>query len=152
MSPRIPRRISLFLIACLSAADAGVVITGTAGADSRNHFKGGHFAYSGTLYAKIDDMTLVGIQSGQGALSGSEAIPLLATALVRLPVGRVVLPVATGDIGYAFADAHPGLLWRGGGGLDIRNGRHSSILALGAYEHQASLAGWSARLGILLEF
>ncbi len=156
MSPvRFPRRFLLLLILIVllpAAGRAGMVLTGTLGADSRDHFKGAHFGYSATLYAKIDDMTLVGVQSGQGALSGSEGIPVLASALVRLPIGRIALPVAIGDVGYVFADIHPGLLWRGGGGFDIRNGRHSSILALGAYERQGSLAGWNARLGILLEF
>lgn len=158
MSPvRTPRRffllvIGLALFALPFAAQAGAVLTATVGADSRDHFKGGHFAYSATLYAKIDDMTLLGVQSGMGALSGSDAIPILATALIRLPLGRVVLPVATGDVGYVLDDAHPGLLWRGGGGFDIRNGRHSSFLLLGAYEGQGSLSGWSARGGLLLEF
>jgi hypothetical protein len=155
--PRTPRRPFplLVVLACLAmpfAALAGAVLTGTVGAESRDHFKGGHFAYSATLYAKIDDMTLLGVQSGMGALSGSDAIPILASALIRLPLGRVVLPVATGDVGYVLDDAHPGLLWRGGGGFDIRNGRHSSFLLLGAYEGQDSLSGWCARAGLLLEF
>ncbi|MEO7425110.1 MAG: hypothetical protein ABI036_07975 [Fibrobacteria bacterium] len=154
---RTPRRFSLFILALAWLAlplsiQAGAVLTGTVGADSRDHFKGGHFAYSATLYAKIDDMTLLGVQSGMGALSGSDAIPILATAMIRLPLGRVVLPVATGDVGYVIDDVHGGLLWRGGGGFDIRNGRHSSFLILGAYEGQDSMAGWSARAGLLLEF
>lgn len=134
------------------AAQADVVLTGTFGANSRDHFKGAHFAYSAALYAKFDDMTLLGIQSGQGTVSGSDAIPLLGSAMIRLPIGRVVLPVAIGDMGYAFDEDHPGFLWRAGGGFDIRNGRHSSILALGAYETQGSRAGWMGRLGLLLEF
>jgi len=131
---------------------AGAVLTGTLGADSRDHFKGARFAYSAALYGKLDDMTLVGVQSGQGTVAGSEAIPVLGSAIIRLPIGRIVLPVALGDIGYAFDPDHSGLMWRGGGGFDMRNGRHSSILALGAYERQASRAGWMGRLGILLEF
>jgi len=97
-------------------------------------------------------MTLVGIQSGQGTVSSSQAIPILASAIIRLPIGRIVLPIATGDVGYALDDHHAGLIWRGGGGFDIRNGRHSSLLLQGAYERQGSLAGWSARGGLLLEF
>jgi hypothetical protein len=127
-------------------------MTGTFGADSRDHYKGAGFAYSAAFYAKFDDMTLLGIQSGQGTVSSSEAIPLLGSAMIRLPIGRVILPVAIGDLGYAFDDDHPGLLWRAGGGFDIRNGRHSSILLLGAHESQASHYGWIARLGLLLEF
>jgi hypothetical protein len=127
-------------------------MTGTFGADSREHYKGAQFAYSAAFYAKFDDMTLLGIQSGQGTVSSAEAIPLLGSAMIRLPIGRIVLPVAIGDIGYALDDDHPGFLWRAGGGFDIRNGRHSSILLLGAHESQASRYGWIARLGLLLEF
>ena len=134
------------------AAHAGAVLTGTFGADSRDHYKGAHFAYSASLYAKFDDMTLLGVQSGQGTVTSSDAIPLVGSAMIRLPIGRIVLPVAIGDIGYAFDDNSPGLLWRAGGGFDIRNGRHSSILLLGAHESQASHYGWIARLGLLLEF
>ena len=122
------------------------------GANSRDHFQGAQFAYSAAGYLKIDDMTLVGVQSGQGSVVGGDAIPVLASAIVRLPVGRVVLPIATGDVGYVLADEHAGLLWRAGGGFDIRNGRHSSFLLQGAYERQSSRAGWLGRLGLLLEF
>ncbi|HKP96336.1 MAG TPA: hypothetical protein VJ385_11330 [Fibrobacteria bacterium] len=134
------------------ASRAGLVLTGTLGANSGDSFRGAHFAYSAAAYAKFDDMTLLGVQSGQGTVAGSEAIPVLGSAIIRLPIGRIVLPVATGEAGYAFDDDHSGFLWRGGGGFDIRNGRHSSILALGAYESQGSRAGWLGRLGILLEF
>jgi hypothetical protein len=131
---------------------AGLVLTGSMGANSREHFRGAMFAYSAAGYLKIDDMTLVGVQSGQGSVAGADAIPLLGSAMVRLPMGRVVLPIATGDVGYVFADTHAGLLWRAGGGFDIRNGRHSSFLLQGAYESQSSRAGWLGRLGLLLEF
>ena len=133
-------------------AHSGAVLTGTLGGNSGDHFKGAHFAYSAALYAKFDDMTLLGVQSGMGTVAATDAIPLLASAMIRLPIGRIVLPVATGDVGYAFADSGSGLIWRAGGGFDIRNGRHSSILALGAYESQGSRAGWLGRLGLLLEF
>jgi hypothetical protein len=146
------RRLILLCSLLPAAAQAGAVMTGTFGADSRDRYKGAGFAYSAAFYAKFDDMTLLGIQSGQGTVSSSEAIPLLGSAMIRLPIGRIILPIAIGDLGYAFDDDHPGLLWRAGGGFDIRNGRHSSILLLGAHESQASHYGWIARLGLLLEF
>jgi hypothetical protein len=149
---RTPRFLYLLIALLPLTARAGIVVTGTAGANSRDHFKGAHFAYSGALYAKFDDMTLLGVQSGMGTQAGPDAIPVLASAYIRLPIGRIVMPVATGDIGYAFDEDHPGLLWRGGGGFDIRNGRHSSLLLMGAYEGQGSRAGWLGRAGILLEF
>ncbi len=132
-------------------ATAGIVLTGTAGADSHDHFRGAAFAYNAALYAKFDDMTLLGVQAGQGTVASTSDIPITGTALIRLPIGRVVLPVAIGDVGYVLGDKS-GLIWKGGGGFDIRNGRRSSFLALGAYERKGSLAGWSARLGLLLEF
>lgn len=142
----------LFLSLAPVATHAGAVLTGTAGANSRDHFKGVAFAYSAALYMKFDDMTLLGVQSGQGSVVGTSSIPLLGSAIIRLPIGRVVLPVAIGDIGYVFADDNAGLLWRGGGGFDIRNGRHSSLLLLGAYEGSRGRSGWMGRAGILLEF
>jgi hypothetical protein len=134
------------------AAHAGMVLTGTLGANSREHFRGGHFAYSLAAYAKFDEQTLLGIQSGQGSVTGLGAIPITGSALVRLPLGRIVMPVASGDIGYAIHGDRSGFLWRAGGGFDIRNGRHSSLLALGAYEQVGSRSGWLARVGLLLEF
>jgi hypothetical protein len=146
--------VSLFTLALLlpSASQAALVLTGSMGANSRDHFQGAVFAYSAAGYLKFDDMTLIGVQSGQGSVAGGDAVPLLGSAIVRLPIGRVVLPIATGDVGYVFADSGSGLLWRAGGGLDIRNGRHSSFLAQGAYERCGSRAGWLGRLGLLLEF
>ena len=154
MAPARTLRRLFFLFATLlpAAAQAGAVMTGTFGADSRDHYKGARFAYSAALYAKFDDMTLLGVQSGQGTVSSSQAIPVLGSALIRLPIGRLILPVALGDIGYAIDDKSSGLLWRAGGGFDIRNGRHSSILLLGANETQGSHSGWIARAGLLLEF
>lgn len=135
-----------------SSGWAGAVITGTLGADSQNHFKGSHFGFSAAFYSKPDDMTLIGVRSGKGTVASDQAIPVFASAMVRLPLGRVVLPVATADVGYAIDDNYPGLLWCGGGGFDIRNGRHSSFLLLAAYQGQGSISGWTARGGILLEF
>ncbi len=149
-----PALIGLLAMALLlpCPSPAGLVLTGTMGANSRDHFKGAAFAYSAAGFLKFDDMTLIGVQSGQGSVAGGDAVPLLGSAIVRLPIGRVVLPIATGDVGYAFADSGSGLLWRAGGGLDIRNGRHSSFLAQGAYERCGSRAGWLGRFGLLLEF
>ena len=142
----------LFLLLIPPASTAAAVLTGTLGANSRDPFRGGHFGYSVGLYGKFDGQTLVGIQSGQGTVTGSGSIPILAHALVRLPLGRVVMPVATGGLGYALDADYPGFLWQAGGGLDVRNGRRSSLLALGAYEGQGPRSGWVGRVGILLEW
>ena len=122
------------------------------GANSRDDFKGARFAYSGGLYLKFDEMVLLGVQSGIGSVAGASSVPLLGSAVMRLPVGRIVMPFAAGDVGYVLDDRNGGLLWRAGGGFDIKNGRHSSLLLLGAYETQGSHSGSIARAGLLLEF
>ncbi len=149
----VPARIlTIFICLIPFAAHGGLVITGSLGADSHDHFKGAQFAYNGAIYAKFDDQTLLGIQSGQGTVAGSGVIPILGSAIVRLPIGRIVLPVVAGDVGYALDKHKSGFIWKGGGGFDIRNGRYSSIILLGTYERQGSLTGWSGRAGVLLEF
>jgi hypothetical protein len=140
----------LLLLACCPAASAQAVITGTLGAVSRDHFQGARFAYSAGLFLKFDEQVLIGVQGGQGTVAGAKAVPLTSSAMVRLPIGRIVLPVAVGDVGYALVE-DPGFFWRGGGGFDMRNGRRSSFLLLGGYERQESSGGWFARLGLLLE-
>jgi hypothetical protein len=149
-----PRYFSFLFVLVLTPllASGGVVMTGTFGANSRDHFIGAKLAYNAAFYAKLDDQTLLGLQSGQGTVSSSRAIPIYASAIIRLPLGRIVLPIATGDLGYALDSQHAGFIWRAGGGFDIRNGRHSSLLLLGAYEKQGSAVGWAGRLGVLLEF
>jgi hypothetical protein len=152
------RRLSI-LAACLllvplasPPSHAGAALTATLGANSRDAFKGARFAYSGGLYLKFDEMVLLGVQSGIGSVAGASSVPLLGSALMRLPVGRIVMPFAAGDVGYVLDDRNGGLLWRAGGGFDIKNGRHSSLLLQGGYEAASDLAAWYARAGLLLEF
>ena len=142
---------SVFLAAfSATSAQAFPVLIGSLGAVSRDHFQGGRFAWSAGLLFKFDEQILLGAQSGQGTVGAPGSIPALGSLMVRLPLGRIVLPVAVGDVGYAFSD-NPGFLWRGGGGFDIRNGRRSSFLVLGGYEGHASRSGWFGRFGLLLE-
>ena len=154
LKPALTSYFTFLFVICFAAlsSQGGVVITGTLGEDTQNQFKNGHFGYSAALYSKFDDMTLVGVRSGQSTVASSTAIPVFASAIERLPIGRIVLPVVAVDLGYAFDDNNSGLIWSGGGGLDIRNGRHSSFLVLAQYQGQSSTTGWSLRGGILLEF
>lgn len=142
----------LALLLAYAPAHAGTALTATLGATSRDAFKGARFAYSGGLYLKFDEMVLLGVQSGIGSVAGASSIPILGSALMRLPVGRIVMPFASGDAGYVVDDRNDGLLWRVGGGFDIKNGRHSSLLLQGGYEGTSDLAAWYARAGFLLEF
>ena len=57
----------------------------------------------------------------------------LQGGIANLPIGRQVLPVATGDIGYMIGKRHQ-MFWRAGGGIDIKNGDLSSILVMGGYQ------------------
>lgn len=140
------------LAASVPAQAGGAALTASLGAGSRDHFQGVMFAYSGSLYLKFDEMVLLGVQSGIGSVAGPSSVPLLGSAIMRLPLGRIVLPFASGDVGYVLDDDDDGLLWRAGGGFDIKNGRHSSILLLGGYEATAELSAWYGRAGLLLEF
>ena len=119
-----------FLLLFLSHLNtfAGIAISGTLGSQSYPDFNGMGFGYSITAYTKLDDQVLLGFQSGQGIAGEASAIPLLGAAYVRLPIGRVVMPVATAEVGWVLADSTSGFLWRAGGLLDIRNGKKSSLL------------------------
>lgn len=154
--PKAQRRLRLSAVTCLlllagfAPVFSQAVVVGSLGAASGDHFKGGRFSYAAGLFLKFDEMVLLGAQAGQGSVGGEKSVPITSSAMVRLPVGRIVLPIATGDLGYAVAE-NPGLFWRGGGGFDIRNGRRSSFLLLGGYERQGGAQGWYARGGLLLE-
>ena len=87
----------------------------------------------GHIWFPIDQMVFFGIGSGYNELDNVGYIPVMASAWIRLPIGGQTLPVATGDIGYAFGDDHQ-MIWRAGGGFDIKNGDYSSILLMGGYQ------------------
>ena len=134
------------------AAFSGLAVTGTLGLQTPPIFKEMNFGYNLSLYDKFDDQVLLGVQSGQGIVGSPSSVPLFAAAYVRLPLGSVIVPVATGNLGYAFASS-AGLIWRAGGAFDIRNGRHSSLLLGTEYEgHQNDKGGLVFRGGLLLEY
>jgi len=87
----------------------------------------GHFWYP------IDQMLFFGIGTGYQEIDNVSMIPVSGSVWVRLPIGRVVLPVVTGDWGYLCGKNHQ-MFWRAGGGLDIKNGDFSSILVMGGYQ------------------
>ncbi len=150
-----PRAVVILLLAASGILAAGGAVTGSLGTQSTDGFGNIAFAYSVGVYGKFDEQTLLGLESGQGTGAGSSTIPLTASALVRLPLGRVMLPIVKGEFGYALADTLSGFVWRFGGGLDIKNGRRSSLLVMGGYEKSYALTGpggWYTRFGILLEW
>jgi len=142
----------LFSLCAASVSSAGVAATGTLGVQALSGFNKMNFGYNVAVYDKLDDQVLVGVESGQGVAQDASAIPVLLSAYVRLPIGRAIVPVATGGLGFALFSPVSGLMWRGGGGLDIRNGRHSSILLESQYEGYADYSGGIViRAGLLLE-
>ena len=107
------------------------------------------FAYSVYLYYKYDEQVLLGINTGQQ----QSGIPILGSLYMRLPFGSVFMPVFIGDIGYFLHEDDDGLMWKAGGGVDWKNGEHSSILLFGGYEKVPGGPGnIYSRLGLLLEF
>lgn len=106
----------------------------------------------GHWWFPIDQMVFVGIGSGYQEIDNVSLVPVSASAWIRLPIGGQTLPVATGDIGYLIGSGHQ-MFWRVGGGADIKNGDHSSIMLMGGYqflEHEGKGFIY-AQAGILIE-
>ena len=87
----------------------------------------------GHYWFPIDQMLFVGIGTGYQEIDNISLIPVAGSLWVRLPFGRTVLPVATGDWGYLIGSDHQ-MFWRAGGGVDIKNGDYSSIMLMGGYQ------------------
>ena len=87
----------------------------------------------GHVWYPIDQRVFFGIGGGYNELDNVGYIPVMASAWIRLPIGGQTLPVVTGDIGYAFGDDSQ-MIWRAGGGFDIKNGDYSSILLMGGFQ------------------
>lgn len=87
----------------------------------------------GHYWFPIDQMLFVGIGTGYQEIDNVSLIPVAGSLWVRLPFGRTVLPVATGDWGYLIGSDHQ-MFWRAGGGVDIKNGDYSSIMLMGGYQ------------------
>ena len=64
----------------------------------------GHFnmSFYGHLWYPIDQMVFAGVGIGYQELDNVGYMPLSGSLWVRLPIGRTILPVATGDFGYMF--------------------------------------------------
>jgi hypothetical protein len=141
---------SFLLTASIASALPPLAVTGTLGLQTRPDFEGSGFGYNVSVYSRFDEQVLLGVQSGQGVAGHPTLVPILAAGYMRLPFGRVFVPAATGGIGMAVGDGG-GFLWRGGGLLDIRNGRRSSLLLGCEYEGFDGRGGLVVRGGALLE-
>ena len=138
--------------ASMALALPPLAITGTLGLQSHPDFVGSGFGYNLAVYSRFDEQVLIGVQSGQGVSGHPASVPVLAAGFMRLPFGRIFVPAATGGIGWALGSGSDnGFLWRGGGLLDIRNGRRSSLLLGCEYEGFDGRGGLVVRGGALLE-
>lgn len=88
-----------------------------------------NFNVSGHWWYPVDQMVFFGAGFGYERLGAVSLFPLVGSAYVYLPFGSLVMPVGTFDLGFAFGDDAQ-MIWRAGGGLDIKLGRKSSLLAL----------------------
>ncbi|MBK8800673.1 MAG: hypothetical protein IPN71_01175 [Fibrobacteres bacterium] len=100
--------------------------------------------------AQLDQMVAAGVGFGYEAVPGRPAGLIDARMQVRLPVGRQALPYLDVESGIAIRpvleDSY--LMWKMGGGFDLKLGDHSSLLAgVGL----AAVGRMYGRLGLLLE-
>lgn len=105
-------------------------------------------------YLPIDQMVYWGMAAGYRALGDRVQVPLLAGFYARLPMGRILLPVIQGEMGYQWG-AQQSFLWNTALLGDLRLGDRSSLLfgvhLQGNALSQADLRA-GVRSGLLLEF
>ncbi|HSQ41881.1 MAG TPA: hypothetical protein VLM37_06355 [Fibrobacteraceae bacterium] len=145
--------VSLLLFSTSMGLARTIALDVSVGAISpKQDFPEPHLDFTGHLWYPFDQMVFLGLGSGIQNMGDDRHIPLLGSISVRFPIGRQILPVATGDFGYDFGD-DPQRVWRGGFGLDIKNGDRSSLLFLVGCENFAQLGfHWYVRGGLLLEW
>lgn len=141
------------LLSCLLAAGAwckpllveGFVQSGTSVGDWNPRL-----SWSVHGLAQLDQMVAAGVGFGYEAVPGRPAGSAGARMQVRLPIGRQALPYLDVESGVGIRpvleDSY--LLWKLGGGVDLKLGDHSSLLAGAGL---AAVGRMYGRLGLLLE-
>lgn len=132
--------------ACAITADIGVgSVNATEEMTDFNIDVVGHWWYP------VDQMVFLGVGFGYERLGDISLVPLTGSAYVYLPFGSVVMPVGTFELGYAFGEDAQ-MVWRAGGGLDLKLGKKSSLLALFGYQNLKKAGDFVyLRCGLLLE-
>lgn len=106
---------------------------------------------SGHWWYPVDQMVFLGVGFGYERLGDISLFPLVGSAYIYLPFGSLVMPVGTFDLGYSFGDDAQ-MVWRAGGGLDVKLGRKSSLLALVGYQNLKKTGDFVyLRCGLLVE-
>ena len=152
---RIKKTLTTFVLAAaVSAIPAGAFTLDVQGGvvNHVSDIKSFNLNVFGHYWFPIDQMLFVGVGTGYQEIHNSRLVPVSGGLWVRLPIGSTVLPVAVGDWGYLIGSNHQ-MFWRTGGGMDIKNGDHSSIMLTGGYQFLDSDGkGYVyAQAGILIE-
>ena len=124
----------LFALAFVAVPANALTVDAQGGICNRvSHMGDFNMSFYGHLWYPIDQMVFAGLGVGYQELDNVGFVPLSGSLWVRLPIGRTVLPVATGDFGYMFGKDDQ-MFWRAGAGLDIKNGDNSSIIVSAGYQ------------------
>lgn len=99
---------------------------------------------------RIDQMVAAGVGGGYVSLPGTDVTEVSSRLQVRLPVGSQLMPFVEGESGVGMRPVleESIFLWRFGGGLDLKLGDKSSLIAGGGIMARGRVY---ARLGLLLE-
>lgn len=113
--------------------------------DRANISLGGH------LWLPIDQMIFIGVGGNYQEIDKTVFVPVTGSLWIRLPIGKQILPVVTGDFGYAIGKEHQ-VVWNAGLGIDIKNGDYSSLILLAGYQKLKKKGDYIyLRAGILIE-
>jgi len=144
------RILPLALLACTSLFAKGLTLTGYVGGSSPRGDFDPEPSWSVHALWRIDQMVAAGIGGGYLTLPGTDVAEASGRLQVRLPIGRQLMPFVEGESGVGFKPVleESIFLWRFGGGLDLKLGDKSSLVAGGGLLARGRMY---ARLGLLLE-
>ena len=142
-----------FVLSSPSESKAELALSGEIGTiNPTAHMNEFNMDIKGYLWYRFDQMVFFGIGSGYTPIGDFYYVPLTGSIWLRLPFGSSILPVFTGDYGYAFGNDKR-IIWKLGGGLDIKNGDRSSLLITAGYQKLRKRRGYVyVHGGLLLEF
>jgi hypothetical protein len=142
--------LGILLGLCGWASANGVSLEGMVGETSPRGGWAPRTNWSVHALYRFDQMVLFGPGVGYEGFAGRPGIMADAKLQVRLPLGRALMPYLAVETGAGFRphweDTY--YLWRAGGGLDLKLGDRSSLLAEGGWsdDHRTYM-----RLGLLLD-
>lgn len=140
----------LILLACGSLFAKGLTLTGYVGGSSPRGDFDPEPAWSIHALWRIDQMVAAGVGGGYLTIPGTDLAEATGRLQVRLPIGRQLMPFVEGESGVGMKPVleESVFLWRFGGGLDLKLGDKSSLVAGGGIMARGRMY---TRLGLLLE-